>query len=56
MGIIERAEKINQSMVFREKSNLYLRLKRLLSPGLMGELFKVALAYRSKSNKFFGFK
>ena len=55
MGIIERAEIIGKKMKFRDQSNMYLRLKRLLSPNLMGELFKVALAYKSKSNKFFGF-
>ena len=55
MGIIERAEIIGKKMKFRDQSNMYLRLKRLLSPSLMGELFKVALAYKSKSNKFFGF-
>ena len=42
-------------MKFRDQTNMYLRLKRLLSPRLMGELFKVTLAYKSKSNKFFGF-
>ena len=55
MGIIERAEMVGKKMKFRDQANMYLRLKRLLSPGLMGELFKVALAYKSKSNKFFGF-
>ena len=30
--------------------NIYLRLKRLLSPKLMGSLFKVVLAYKNKSN------
>ena len=55
MGIIERAEIISKKMKFRDQSNMYLRLKRLLSPKLMGELFKVSLAYKSKSNKFFGF-
>ena len=55
MGIIERAEIIGKKMKFRDQSNMYLRLKRLLSPSLMGELFKVALAYKSKSNKFSGF-
>ena len=55
MGIIERAEMISKKMKFREQSNLYLRLKRLLSPKLMGELFKVVLTYKSKSDKFFGF-
>ena len=55
MGIIERAEIISKKIKFSDQSNIYLRLKRLLSPNLMGELFKVALAYKSKSSKFFGF-
>jgi NADH dehydrogenase [ubiquinone] 1 alpha subcomplex assembly factor 7 len=55
MGIIERAEIISKKMKFRDKSNVYLRIKRLLSTSLMGELFKVILVYKSKSNKFFGF-
>ena len=55
MGIIERAEIISKKIKFSDQSNIYLRLKRLLSPSLMGELFKVALAYKSKSSKFFGF-
>ena len=55
MGIINRAEIIGEKMKFRDQTNLYLRLKRLLSPNLMGELFKVALAYKLKPGKFFGF-
>ena len=55
MGIIDRAEMISKKMKFRDQTNMYLRLKRLLSSGLMGELFKVSLAYKSKSDKFFGF-
>ena len=55
MGIIERAEMIAKKMRFRDQSNIYLRLKRLLGSRLMGELFKVTLAYKSKSSKFFGF-
>ena len=55
MGIIDRAEIISKKMKFRDQSNMFLRLKRLLSPTLMGELFKVTLAYKFKSNKFFGF-
>jgi SAM-dependent MidA family methyltransferase len=55
MGIIERAEIISRKIKFRDQSNMYLRLKRLLSPKLMGELFKVTLAYKSNSSKFFGF-
>ena len=55
MGIIERSEIVSRKMSFKEQTNMYLRLKRLLSSNLMGELFKVTLAYKSKSNKFFGF-
>ena len=55
MGIIDRAELIGKNMKFRDQANMYMRLKRLLSPNLMGELFKVILAYKFKSGKFFGF-
>ena len=55
MGIIERADMIGKKMKFKDQSNLYLRLKRLLSSNLMGSLFKVILAYKSRSNKFYGF-
>tara|TARA_B100000575_G_scaffold292437_1_gene300800 strand:- start:5960 stop:7024 length:1065 start_codon:yes stop_codon:yes gene_type:complete len=56
MGIIERAEMISKKMKFSDQSNLYLRLKRLLSPSYMGTLFKVSLSYNCKYNNFFGFK
>ena len=55
MGIQERAEIISKKMTFGEKSNLYFRLKRLLSPRLMGDLFKVILAYKSNHKNFLGF-
>jgi cyclopropane-fatty-acyl-phospholipid synthase len=55
MGIIKRAEIIAKNMKFSDQTNMYLRLKRLLSPSLMGELFKVALAHKFKSGKFVGF-
>ena len=42
-------------MKFADQSNMYFRLKRLLSSNLMGELFKVVVTYKSKSNKFSGF-
>ena len=42
-------------MKFSEKTNLYLKLRRLLSPKLMGNLFKVILAYKFKRNDFYGF-
>ena len=56
MGIIERANNLSQKMSFREQSNLYLRLKRLLDKKLMGNLFKVIFTYKSKNNNFLGFE
>ena len=56
MGIIERANNLSQKMNFTEKSNLYLRLKRLLDTKLMGSLFKVIFAYKSKKDNFLGFE
>ena len=55
MGIIERANNLSQKMSFKEKSNLYLRLRRLLDNKFMGNLFKVIFAYKSKKNNFIGF-
>ena len=55
MGIMERAEIIARKLKFREKTNLYLRLKRLISSKMMGHLFKVILAYKFDNNKFYGF-
>ena len=55
MGIINRAEIIAKKMKFKDQTNMYLRLKRILGSSLMGELFKVVLAYKFKSDKFFGF-
>ncbi len=55
MGILERASIIAKKMKFSEQSNLYLRLKRLLNPKFMGELFKVILAYKFNHDNFKGF-
>ena len=43
-------------MKFTEKTDLYLRIQRLLSPRYMGELFKVILAYKFDNDNFAGFK
>ena len=56
MGIIERAKIIAKKMKFSEQSDLYLRIKRLLGPRSMGNLFKVILAYKFNKNNFAGFK
>ncbi len=56
LGIIKRAEILSKKMKFKEQSNLYLRLKRLLNPKLMGHLFKVVLAYNFNKDNFIGFE
>ena len=56
LGILERAEILSKKMNFREKSDLYLRLQRLLDPKYMGELFKVFFAFKSKKKLSLGFK
>ena len=55
LGIIERAEIINKKLLLKDQTNLYLRLKRLLSPNSMGNLFKVNLAYKFKKKDYAGF-
>ena len=55
MGIINRAETVSQKMNFKEKSDLYLRLQRLLNPKQMGELFKVISAFKFKKKFLLGF-
>ena len=56
MGIIERADIIAKKLKFSEQSDLYMRMKRLLSPKYMGKLFKVILAYKYSNNDFAGFR
>ena len=56
MGILYRAEILAKKMKFTEQSDLYLRIKRLLNPKYMGDLFKVILAYKYKNNNFVGFE
>ena len=50
MGIINRAEILSKKMSFKEKSDLYFRLQRLIDPNQMGELFKVMLILKLKKN------
>jgi SAM-dependent MidA family methyltransferase len=42
-------------MNFREKADLFFRIKRLIDPKIMGKLFKVIFAYKSKKENFVGF-
>ena len=55
MGILNRAERVSQKMNFKEKSELYLRLQRLLSSKQMGKLFKVISAFKLKKKFSLGF-
>ena len=51
MGIIERARIVSNKMNSSDKSNLNLRLQRLIDPKMMGENFKVIFA-KNKKCKF----
>jgi len=55
LGIIERAEILSNNMSFKEKSDLYYRLERLLSEKKMGSLFKVLFAADKKAKFNLGF-
>ena len=56
LGILERAEMLSFKMNFKEKTDLFLRLKRLLDPKYMGNLFKVILAHKKSLKEIVGFK
>jgi len=50
MGIIERFKIASKKMNYEDKSNLYLRIKRLIDPQMMGENFKVIFAKNRECN------
>ena len=51
IGILERANILSRKMTFKQKANMFYRLKRLLDNKEMGSLFKVLFAQK-KGNKF----
>ena len=55
IGILERANILSKKMTFREKANMFYRLKRLLDPKEMGSLFKVIFAQKKSRNFSLGF-
>ncbi len=55
MGIIERADIISRKMTFKEKANLFFRLKKLLDSKEMGSIFKVLFAQKKNSKFSLGF-
>ena len=56
LGIIERANLISKKISFKEKADLYYRLKRLLHFEEMGNLFKVLFAQKKGKKFLLGFK
>ena len=55
MGILGRANILSKKMTFKEKANMFYRLKRLLDPRDMGDLFKVIFAQKKNKNFSLGF-
>jgi len=55
MGILERANIICNKMTFKEKANIFYRLKKLLDEKEMGNLFKVLFAYKRGKKFSLGF-
>ena len=51
VGILERADILSKKMTFKEKANMFYRLKRLIDPKEMGDRFKVMFA--QKKGKIF---
>ncbi len=46
VGILERADILSKKMTFKEKANMFYRLKRLIDPKEMGDRFKVIFAQK----------
>ena len=55
IGILERANILSKKMTFKAKANMFYRLKRLLDPEEMGNLFKVMFAQKKGKNFSLGF-
>ena len=55
MGIVERAKILEKKMNLKQKNYMLSTLNRLLNKKLMGDLFKVILAYKFNKDNFAGF-
>ena len=55
IGILERANILSKKMTFKAKANMFYRLKRLLDPKEMGDLFKVIFSQKKGGNFSLGF-
>ena len=56
MGILERVKIASNRMSFKDKSNLFSRVQRLIDPNMMGKNFKVIFARNKNSNFSLAFK
>ena len=52
---MNRAEAVAKKMNFKEKSDLYFRIQRLIGSKQMGELFKFLFACKLKKKFWLGF-
>ena len=55
IGILERANILSKKMTFKEKANMFYRLKRLMDHREMGSLFKVLFAQKENGKFSLGF-
>ena len=55
MGIIERAKILEKKMNYEQKKYMLHTLDRLLNKKMMGDLFKVIFAFKSKTQDYLGF-
>jgi len=55
IGILERADILSKKMTFKEKADMFYRLKKLLDPKEMGDLFKVMFAQKKGGDFSLGF-
>ena len=55
MGIIQRAKILEKKMTQEQEEYMSITLMRLLHKDLMGDLFKVIFAFKSKKDNFLGF-
>ena len=55
LGILKRAEILSKNKTFRDKAEIFYRLKRLIDENQMGKLFKVMLIKNSHINSRIGF-
>ena len=55
MGIMERAKILERKMNYKQKEYMVYTLDRLLNKKLMGDLFKVIFAFKSKTKDYLGF-